>query len=178
MLDSSLGINKPRRDPAWVGFAGGSGSAPPAPRVPPHPRECIPISVTGGHTIQHVHQNPQPGTTRNVKSSSLSRGQDTGRAARLLRLYFLWGTMLVAQMVKNPSANAGDSGDEGSIPDSGHEGSIPGSGILWRTKWQPLQYSSLGNSMGRGAWWATADGVTKIRRRLSDQHTHTKMPTS
>ena len=38
--------------------------------------------------------------------------------------------------------------------------------------------SSLGNFMSRGAWWATADGVTKIWRQLSDQHTHTKMPTS
>ena len=25
----------------------------------------------------------------------------------------------------------------------------------------PLQYSCLGNPMGRGAWWATVHGVTK-----------------
>ena len=33
-----------------------------------------------------------------------------------------------------------------------------------------LQYSCLGNSMGRGAWWATIHGVTKSWTRLSDQH--------
>ena len=26
----------------------------------------------------------------------------------------------------------------------------------------PLQYSCLENSMDRGAWWATANGVTKV----------------
>ena len=29
----------------------------------------------------------------------------------------------------------------------------------------PLQYSCLGNSMNREAWWATVHGVTKIRTR-------------
>ena len=32
----------------------------------------------------------------------------------------------------------------------------------------PLQYSCLENSMGRGAWWATVHGVAKSRTRLSD----------
>ena len=27
----------------------------------------------------------------------------------------------------------------------------------------PLQYSCLGNPMGRGAWWATVHGITKRR---------------
>ena len=31
-----------------------------------------------------------------------------------------------------------------------------------------LQHSCLENSMDRGAWWATAHGVTKNRTRLSD----------
>ena len=31
----------------------------------------------------------------------------------------------------------------------------------------PLQYSCLENAMDRGAWWATARGVTKSRTRLS-----------
>ena len=29
-----------------------------------------------------------------------------------------------------------------------------------------LQYSSLENSLGRGAWWATVHGVTKSQTRL------------
>ena len=32
----------------------------------------------------------------------------------------------------------------------------------------PLQYSCLENSMDRGAWCATAYGVTKSRTQLSD----------
>jgi len=31
-----------------------------------------------------------------------------------------------------------------------------------------LQYSCLKNFMGRGAWWATVQGVAKSRTQLSD----------
>ena len=48
-------------------------------------------------------------------------------------------------MVKNPSANAGDVRDEGSIP---RLGGFPGGG-----HGNPLQYSCLENPMDRGAWW-------------------------
>ena len=33
--------------------------------------------------------------------------------------------------------------------------------IPWRRKSNPLQYSCLENSMDRGVWWATVQGVTK-----------------
>ena len=46
-------------------------------------------------------------------------------------------------VVKNPVANAGDTGDAGSIPGSGRS---PGEG-----NGNPLQYSCLGNLMDRGA---------------------------
>ena len=53
-------------------------------------------------------------------------------------------------MVKNPLANAEDSG------------SIPGLGrSLGGGNGNPLQYSYLGNLMDRGAWWATVHGVSK-----------------
>ena len=51
--------------------------------------------------------------------------------------------------VKNPPANAGDMG------------SIPGSGRSGEGNGNPLQYSCLGNPMDRGAWQATAHGVTQ-----------------
>ena len=52
--------------------------------------------------------------------------------------------------VKNPPANAGD------------VGSIPGSGRYPRGgNGNPLRYSYLGNTMGRGAWWSTVHGVAK-----------------
>ena len=60
------------------------------------------------------------------------------------------GTSLVAQTVKNLPANAGDAG---LIPGSER---CPGEGND-----NPLQYSCLEKSMDRGAWWATAHGVTK-----------------
>ena len=56
-------------------------------------------------------------------------------------------------VVKNLPANAGDSGDMGSIPGSGR---FHGEG-----NGNPLEYSCLGNSMDRGAWQATVHGVTK-----------------
>ena len=53
-------------------------------------------------------------------------------------------------MVKNSPTNAGDTG---STPGSGRS---PGG-----ANGNPLQYSCLGNPMGRGAWWATVHGVTR-----------------
>ena len=53
-----------------------------------------------------------------------------------------------------------DARDAGSIPESGRS---PGGG-----NGNPLQCSCLGNSMDRGAWWATVHGVTKESAGLSD----------
>ena len=54
-------------------------------------------------------------------------------------------------VVKNPSANAEDAWDAGSIPGLARS---PGEG-----NGNPLQYSCLGNTMDRGAWQATVHGV-------------------
>ena len=62
------------------------------------------------------------------------------------------GSSLVAQMVKNLLANAGD---PGSTPGSGRS---PGEGNGY-----PLQYSCLENSMDRGAWWAIVVGSQRVR---------------
>ena len=70
----------------------------------------------------------------------------------------------VAQVVKNPSANAGDIRDAGSIPGSGRS---PGGGHV-----KPLQDSCLENPMDRGVWWATVHGVTK-ESDTTKQLTHT-----
>ena len=60
----------------------------------------------------------------------------------------------MAQWVKNPPANAGDTGDMGSIPGSGRT-SGEGNG-------NPLQHSCLKNPMDRGAWWATVKRILRI----------------
>ena len=56
----------------------------------------------------------------------------------------------MAQKVKESACNVRDLG---SISGSGRS---PGGG-----RDNPHQYSCLGNSMDRGAWWATVNGVTK-----------------
>ena len=53
-------------------------------------------------------------------------------------------------VVKNPPANARDMGLSPGL------GRYPG-----ERNGNPLQYSCLGNSMDRGAWWATVHGVAK-----------------
>ena len=60
---------------------------------------------------------------------------------------------MVALVVKNPPANAGDARDAGLIPELGRS---PGGG-----NGIPLQYSYWENSMDRGAWRATVHGVAK-----------------
>ena len=58
-------------------------------------------------------------------------------------------------VVKNLHANAGDLG------------SISGSGISpGEGNGNPLQYSCLGNPMGRGTWWAMVNGVARVRHDL------------
>ena len=65
-------------------------------------------------------------------------------------------------MVKNLPANAGDSGDPGSIP-SWRRSPVGG-------KDNPLQYFCLENSLDRGTWQALVHGVTKLD---TTEHAHT-----
>ena len=45
--------------------------------------------------------------------------------------------------------------------------------IPWKRKWQPTPVFLPGKSHGRGAWWATAHGVTKSKTQLSKRACHT-----
>ena len=66
-------------------------------------------------------------------------------------------------MVKNPPANAGDTGDS----DLTHGwGRPPGAG-----NGNPLQYTCLENPMDRGALLSTIHGVPKNWTQLSTQNT-------
>ena len=60
---------------------------------------------------------------------------------------------------KESACNAGDTGDAGLIPGSERS---PGEG-----NGNPLQYSSLGNPMDRGAWRATVHSVTRSQTQLN-----------
>ena len=59
----------------------------------------------------------------------------------------------MALVVKNPTADAGDIRDMGSIPESGRS---PGGG-----HGNSLQYSCLKNPMDRGVWQATVHRVAE-----------------
>ena len=64
-------------------------------------------------------------------------------------------------LIKKPPASAGDMG---SIPESRRSTGTGNDNLL--------QYSSLENSMDRGAWRATVHGVAKSQTPL-EAHTHT-----
>ena len=66
-------------------------------------------------------------------------------------------------MIMNLPANAGDTKDVSLIPGSGRSPRV-GNG-------NPLQYSSLENSMDRGAQWATVHRVTKESNMTEHAHT-------
>ena len=64
-------------------------------------------------------------------------------------------------VVKNLPANAGDPRDAASFPVLGRSAG-EGNG-------NPLQYCCPGNSMDRGAWWATVHGVTNMMEHPCNQ---------
>ena len=66
---------------------------------------------------------------------------------------------LVAQMVKNLPASAGDASSTSEWGRSLAEGNG-----------NPLQYSCLQNPKDRGAWWAIVHAVTKSQTQLMTKH--------
>ena len=70
---------------------------------------------------------------------------------------------ILVPVIKNPPANAGDARDVGSIP-----GLVRSLGI---ENGNPLQYSSLENSMDRGAWQAIYSSWG-CRESDMTKHTH------
>ena len=80
-----------------------------------------------------------------------------------LLLSWWWWASQVAPLVKNPPTKAGNARDASSIPVLGRSLGV-GNGT-------PLQYSCLENSMGRGAWWATIPGATRVGHDWA--HTYT-----
>ena len=66
----------------------------------------------------------------------------------------------VALGTKNLPANAGDTGDPGSIPGSRRS--------PWVGNGDSLQYSCLENPVNREAWWAMVHRVTESQTQLSE----------
>ena len=73
----------------------------------------------------------------------------------------------MALMVKNLLVYSRDIRDVDLISYGDGSGRYPGGG-----NGNPLQYSCLENSMDRGAWWATVQGVAKSQTGLSNLYFH------
>ena len=72
-----------------------------------------------------------------------------------------WGGQDASVLVLVETLSHGSEGKE-STCSAGDSGSIPKSGKSPREgNGNPLQYSCLENSMDRGAWWTTVQGVAK-----------------
>ena len=84
----------------------------------------------------------------------LSRYPEGHHINSSLYIHNLYLRVLSGAVVKNPPASAGDGRDVDSIPELGR---FPGGG-----NGNLLQYSCLENSVDRGAWRATAHGVTRV----------------
>ena len=108
----------------------------------------------------HHHSKFQNYFYHSKKKNSLSFSCHTHNS-----LDFIPATPHSGAVVKNLPANAGNTGEVGSIPGWGRS---PGEG-----HGTPLQYSCLENPMDRGAWWATVCGVSDSQTRHAHTHTHT-----
>ena len=96
-------------------------------------------------------------TTRQVIVHGVAKSRTRLCDLHFHRYYFFPLETSYSSDSKESACNAGD---PGLIPGSGRP-SGEGNG-------NPLQYSCLENPMERGAWWATAHGVTKSGTRLND----------
>ena len=96
-------------------------------------------------------------TTRQVIVHGVAKSRTRLCDLHFHRYYFF---PLGASYSSERKESACNAGDPGLIPGSGRP-SGEGNG-------NPLQYSCLENPMERGAWWATAHGVTKSGTRLND----------
>ena len=81
----------------------------------------------------------------------------------IINFYHHIGVSPVAQWLKKPDCNAGDTGDPSSIPGSWR---YPGRG-----HGNPLQYSCLENPVDREAWQAVVHGVPKRQTWLKQLST-------
>ena len=110
-----------------------------------------------------------PGLLKSVLRSSFFLGSKTKgdrfphffqHSSSLPTGHLLQGLPRWHSVIKNLPANAGDTGDAGSIPGSGR---CPGGG-----NGNPFQYSCLENPIDRGTWRPTVHGITESPTRLSD----------
>ena len=129
-------------------------------------QDCSQPEVVEGSKVRGRHQGQS--VVRNHPRSNRSKVKAQGLPWWSRLHASSPGTSLLALVVKNMSANAGDARDMSTIPRSGRSPEIIGNGTL-------LQYSCLENPMDRGAWRATVHGIIKTEdtHTCANTHTHT-----
>ena len=146
------------KEQAWVGgessfhchFFAHQSFAPP----PPHVHILTPAWVSLSTISSAKHRNMEWKTVISNHFLQIPHGTMPFPTSPKRVIYPPYTQHLAGgSVVKDPPANAGDKADADSIPRTGRS---PGGGND-----NLLQYSCLENSLDRGAWWATAHGVTK-----------------
>ena len=114
-------------------------------------------SPGGGHSNPLQYSCLENLLDRGARQATVHRVAKSWTRLKWLSTHSQWLMVFpVAQLIKNPPANAGG---PGSIPGSGRSHG-EGNGY-------PLQYSCLGNPMDRGAWPAIVHGVARVRYDLA-----------
>ena len=118
------------------------------------PGSHIRLTITWGDSEERKRWQDWDTSWRGLYKSHMNTYIHIGLAKNSFRFFckILCMGFPSGAVVKNPPANAGDTGDAGSIPGSGR---APGGG-----NGNPLQYSCLENPMDRGAQRAAAHGVS------------------
>ena len=95
-----------------------------------------------------------------------------------IRLYHNFNTFaIICILVQNKKGFPGGSAIKNLPANAGDVGSIPGLGrSSGEGNGHPLQYSCLGNSMDRGAWWTTVHGVANEPDNFTSKQCDTILP--
>ena len=101
---------------------------------------------------------------RKSSAANVATGINSVEQTVFVYMHVCMGGVPGGSVVEKSPANAGDTGDTGSIPGLGRS---PGEG-----NGNPLRYSCLENPVDRGAWWATVHEGPKSQTQLS-RHTCT-----
>ena len=102
------------------------------------------------------------------------KGPDTAYVSPCRPRGFCWNYSAV--VIQKQPVGFSDSDSKESTCSGGDPGSIPGSGRSpGEGNGYPLPYSSLENSMDRGAWQAIVHGVAKGRKQPSNFHFRQKL---
>ena len=107
------------------------------------------------HKPQRMPRNEITDVDNRCMDTMGERGMGWRERLGLTCIHYLYYASLIAQMLKNPSAN------QKTVWSLGQK-------LPLEKEWLPTPAFLPGEFLDRGAWWATVSGVTKSQTRLSD----------